>query len=148
MNRRYACLAGLTAGLSLLLTAGCPLNLPGVTDVTVRVFNDTDFPVDPHIRYAADTSVVDVDSGTLELATGTLDPGETKTFHFTCNDLGLVFSRNAEQFLLLGVTAEAGNSALLTRNTDYSCGAVLMFRFTGEGNDFAVVSSVNGHVVN
>ncbi len=129
----------------LALAHGCGvIVLPN--QVRVEVFNDTDFDVDPGIRFDADTGLLDQIFGLDELDTGTLRPGEVVSFLFDCDELGLIGSFGARQFID-DVEVEADDSEVLERERDFDCGQVIRFQFVGEGDTFGVLISVNGQVV-
>jgi hypothetical protein len=118
-----------------------------VNTVQVEVINDTSFAVDPNIRYDDDSgfwaSLVPADS----LDAGLIDPGETASFRFDCDELGLIFSDEAEQVLGFFDIYVADASDILERDDEYDCGDLIRFRFIGNGVDFGVIVSVNGRIV-
>ncbi len=158
MHRRYTCWAWLV--LPALVLGGCPGNitidlgngssidipLPSNT-VRVEVFNDTDFEVDPRIRFDDDNNFLAAAFPAEELATGILLPGELIEFNIACDKLGLVFSDAAGQFFFEETIGQADDTRVLERGDDYDCGDVIQFQFLGEGGGFGVVVSVNGVVV-
>jgi hypothetical protein len=123
------------------------LIVPGLTTVTVELINDTPFDVDPHIRFDNDEGFLAQLFPADELTTGLLAPGDALAFDFACDELGLVFSDRAEQLDVFGVVAEADESNILTRDDDFHCGDLVRFRFLGDFDQFGVVVSVNGVVV-
>jgi hypothetical protein len=147
------------AGVSLLVAVavmggceridldGVELIVPGLTTVTVELINDTPFDVDPHIRFDDDEGFLAQLFPADELTTGLLGPGDALAFDFDCDELGLVFSDRAEQLDRWGVIAEADESSILTRDDDFGCGDLVRFRFMGDFDQFGVVVSVNGVVV-
>lgn len=143
--------------LSAVLTGGCPditITLPDGTDidlggstVTVVIYNDTDFYIDPGIVFDDDAgfwaSLVPSES----LATGELLPGEELTYSFDCDELGLIRSANANQYDALGWIGQADTSRTLEREDEYDCGDTILFHFIGTGDSFGVVTAVNNRVV-
>jgi hypothetical protein len=149
MSRTLRLAARTLMVIPVLVTGGCPdLNIviPGFTGVTVELINDTQFDVAPNIRFDDDSGFLAGLFPAEDLSTGLLAPGETLEFTFDCEELGLVFSDNAEQVLLLE-TFEASDTDILARDDDYECGDIIRFIFIGDGDDFGVVVSVNGFVV-
>jgi len=135
--------------LPLLLLAGCPdvsELLPGFNTVEVELVNDTLFPVAPNIRFDDDSDFFAQLAPAEDLSTGLLAPGEALTYRFDCDELGLIVSDEAEQLLPLELFV-AQRSRMLLRGEDYDCGDFLRFRFVGAAEDFGVVVSVNGRVV-
>jgi len=151
-----------TAALSILLAGGCPadftITLPtgdGTIDfvrsdiVRVEVFNDTDWEVDPRIRFDDDSNWFAQLIPAEELATGILAPGESLSFDIDCDELGLVYSDEAGQFLFGDDVpiGQADSTRVLTRDDDYDCGDTVLFHFLGSDDGFGVVVSVNDVVV-
>jgi len=139
----------LLAALLSPLTGGCADIigvLPGLDAVEVELVNDTSFPVAPDIRFDDDSGFWARLAPAEELSTGVLEPGEAASFWFDCDELGLILSDEAEQLLPLELfVAEA--SRVLERDEDYDCGDLIRFRFVGDGEDFGVIVSVNGQIV-
>ena len=138
------------AVLALVVSGGCPEAaqlIPGFDTVRVELINDTNLPVDANIRYDDDSgfwaSLVPADS----LEAGLLEPGETASFRFDCDELGLVYSAEAEQVLSFYDVYVADATDILEREEDYDCGDVIRFRFVGDTYDFGVIVSVNGRIV-
>jgi hypothetical protein len=117
------------SGVTLNLPNGSSVVLPGVDTVTVELFNDTDFEVEPRIRF---------DSSSNWLAS--LFPSE---------ELATVFSDAAGQFasgedVPIG---QADSTRVLQRESDYDCGDTVQFHFIGAESSFGVIVSVNDVVV-
>lgn len=151
--RSYARLLAVLGG-GLALVGGCAdlAIVVGGNKITVELYNDTDLVVRPDIQYDDDSGGFDEFLagvfGGQELASPALDPGEVIQYDFDCDELGLIFSDNAEQISIFGIrVAEANRSDILRQDEDFDCGAVIQFRFLGERDDFGVVVSVNGKVV-
>lgn len=142
---------------AVLVIGGCPgvelsidgngLSIPGFNRVTIELVNDTDFDVDPFIRFDDDNSWAAALFPADDLSTGLLAPGDALQFSFDCDELGLVFSDEAQQLDLLGVIAQADASDVLKRGDEYDCGDLIRFRFVGNFEMFGVVVSVNNAVV-
>ena len=145
VNRRS--LLGL--GLALLaLLGGCPsIEIPGVNAIRVTITNDTFFDVDPRIRFDDDPGLLAGLFPAETLSAGVLSPGESASFTFACDELGTIFSDNAEQAGSFG-SVRAGDSHVLERDDEFECGDSIRFRFVGNGGSFDVVATVNGSVVN
>ena len=143
-------LAALAAAVLMSLGGGCP-NLTvvvGLLDtVTVVLVNETGFSVDPNIRFDDDPGLLAGLFPSETLSTGLLGPGETATFSFDCDKLGTIFADEPEQIIPLLEDAVADSSDRLERGEEFDCGDVIEFRFVGGGDDFGVVVSVNGRVV-
>ena len=157
MNRLSPRPLALLLGLPILLIGGCPgvtidvpglgsVALPGLGVITLELYNDTDYYVDPRIRFDDDSGFWAGLWPAEELATGTLAPGEVLTFSFDCDDLGLVLSDEPE--LLAGPWVYTGDSsAVVERDEDYDCGDRIELQFIGNPDSFGVVVAVNGVVV-
>ncbi len=146
-----------------ILLSGCggdiTVNLPDGSDVTVplpdlnpdtvriEVYNDTDFDVDPRIQFDNDSSWLASLFPSEELATGTLEPGDLLRFTMDCDQVALVRSEGADQFLFDETIGQADSSRTLRIDEDYECGDVVQFHFIGSGDDFGVIVSVNDVVV-
>ncbi len=150
-------LAGCPGGITITLPGGLdiPVDVTIPTDlvspdvVQVEVFNDTDFEVVPRIRFDDDSNILAQLAPAEELATGTLEPGDSIQFDIDCDQLGLIFSDEPGQFLPGDDVpiGQADASRILTRDDDYECGDSVLFHFIGNGDGFGVVVSVNGVVV-
>ena len=132
-------------GLTIDIPGGW-LSLGGLNTVTLELYNDTDFDVDPMI-------VFDDDSGfwaglvpSEELATGWLAPGEVLTYNFDCDELGLILSDEAEQVVGPFVYS-AYPTRTLERDDEYDCGDRIEFQFIGTADTFGVIVAVNGRVI-
>jgi hypothetical protein len=155
-----ASVAALVLGLAVLL-GGCPGNisielpgggsinvpLPGADTVVVEVFNDTDFEVDPRIRFDEDNGFFAELAPSEELATGILLPGESIEFTIDCDRLGLIFSDRAGQFFFDETIGQADTTRMLERDDDFDCGSRIQFLFIGAEAGFGAVVSVDGVVV-
>ena len=138
------CLSG------VLMMGACPDfldQLPGFNSVRVELINDTDFDVYPDIHFDDDSNWLADLFPADTLSVGRVDPGETVTYTFDCDELGLVVSDETEQDIGLFGTYVADATSTLKRGDEYDCGDTVRFRFVGEGIDFGVVVSVNGRVV-
>jgi hypothetical protein len=128
-----------------LLLGGC-LDIALVNTIQLELVNDTSFPVDANIRFDDDSNWLAGLFPAEDLNAGRIESGETVTFNFDCDELGVVFSDEAEQ-LGLFFTYVADSTSVLSRDDEYECGDVVRFRFVGNGDDFGVIVSVNGRVV-
>jgi hypothetical protein len=135
---------------SSLLVGGCPdaaRLIPGLNTIEVEIVNDTGFPVAPNIRFDDDSGFLARLAPAERLSTGLIEPGEVAVFTFDCDELGLVFSDDAEQLLSYWDVFVADDSGILERDEEYDCGDLIRFRFVGEAEDFGVITSVNGRIV-
>ena len=151
MSRRPSLLLMLLATLPGLLLAGCPEAarlIPALNTVWVELVNDTSFSVDPNIRFDDDEDWLASLFPSESLDTGVLESGQSVRFDFDCDELGLIFSDGAEQtgpFFFLSYFAD--ETRILSRGDEYDCGDLIEFRFVGDAEDFGVIVSVNGRVV-
>lgn len=133
------------------LLTGCPITslpLPGADTIQVELVNDTEFAVQPNIRFDDDSGFFARLAPSERLSTGLIQGGEVLTnVRFDCDELGLIFSDGAEQVIPLFDDYVADSTRILERDEDFDCGDVIEFRFVGEGIDFGVIVSVNGRVV-
>ncbi len=150
MPTRSVVLTTLLAAAAGLLAGGCPdlgAFVPGMNAVTVEIVNDTEFAVDPNIRFDDDSgffaSLVPADT----LDTGLIEPGEIVTYEFDCDELGLIRSEDPEQVTVLFGDYVGDSSDTLEREKEYDCGDVIRFRYVGNAVDFGVIVSVNGRIV-
>jgi hypothetical protein len=136
---------------SLLLVAAATLcvgcsDWPLFDTVTVIISNDTDFDVDPHIVFDDDTGFFARNFPSEELSVGLLEPGESRVFHFDCDQLGVIFSDEAEQFVG-DMVIEIDETSALEREKEFFCGDLIEFQFVGNLDDFGAIVTVNGLVV-
>jgi len=132
-----------------MLVGGCPNAgrlIPGFNTVEVELVNDTWFPVAPNISFDDDSGFLASLAPSETLSTGLIGPGEFVSYRFDCDELGLILSDEAEQLLPFEIYI-AERSRILEREEEYDCGDRIRFRFVGEAENFGVVSSVNGRVV-
>ena len=151
LNSRILATTALAALSLLLNTGGCAFELssilPEFNTVTVEIVNDTDYAVDPEIQYDDDNNFLADWFPSETLSTGLIEAGETASFRFDCDDLGLILSNEAEQVIPLFADYVADASDTLKRGDEYDCGDTIRFRFLGNGIDFGVIVSVNGRIV-
>ncbi len=150
MNRMHAGM--ILMAWSLTAVGGCPSGLNGFSfppadTVRLELVNESDFDVAPNIVFGRDAGFFSRLTGGSTLATGLIAPGETLVFNVACEELGYVFSNQAEQIGPAGDSAFAGDSRLLEREEEFDCGDVVRFLFIGNGADFGVAVSVNGRIV-
>lgn len=144
-NVRLVLLMGLAC-----LASGCleaVQLLPGSNTVRIELVNDTGFLVDPDIRYDDDAGFWAGLFPAEQLSTGLIEPGEAVTFNFDCDELGSIFSGEAEQVIPVLGDYGADSTRVLQREDEYDCGDLIRFRFVGYADDFGVIVSVNGRVV-
>ena len=130
--------------LPLLLLGGCPL--PGTGVVTVELINDTDYEVDPWIVFDDDTGWAAQVYPESLLDTGLLLPGEVVAYDFYCDDLGVILSDEADQFVDDLIYRDWGTPPLV-RGEDFQCGDLIQFQFLGNADTFGVVVAINGWVL-
>ena len=150
MTRRSKLLPALLVTFAGVVLAGCPEAaqlIPLLNSVQVELINDTGYSVDPNISFDDDAGWLAGWFPAETLNTGLLDSGDSATFNFDCDELGLILSDEAEQLGPFFTTYVADATRILEREDDYDCGAVIRFRFVGDGDDFGVIVSVNGRVV-
>ena len=136
--------------ITLTLPAGCPEAarlLPALNVIQVELYNDTDYDIEPNIRFDDDSNWLASLVPAETLTTGELYPGEIVTYNFDCDELGLILSHEAEQYGPFFTTYIADSTRTLEREDEYECGDLIRFRFVGTGDSFGVIVSVNGLVV-
>lgn len=104
-------------------------------NVTVRLVNDADFNVDV-ILYTYDHADAPKDVITtlgtkLEF---TLAPGDATSFTRACGEIKAVFVDNAKLHVFGDIGPEA-ESNILRKESDYTCGDRVTFRFDHDPND-------------
>ena len=146
---KYRLLAIAVAGVSTVLLGGCPeigAIIPGFNTVTVEIVNDTSFSVDPNIRYDNDSGLLAGLFPADTLDTGLIASGDAFSYTFDCDELGTIFSDEAEQVTLFAdYVADATDR--MEREEEFDCGDVIRYRFVGDGIDFGVIVSINGRIV-
>lgn len=150
MSRRRNLLLTLLVALPGLLLAGCPEAarlIPALNTVWVELVNDTSFPVDPNIRFDDDEGWLASLFPAESLDAGLLESGQSMEFDFDCDELGLIFSDGAEQTAFFFLSYVADDTRILERGDEYDCGDLIEFRFVGDAEEFGVIVSVNGRVV-
>jgi len=136
--------------LTAAFVAGCVdpgALLSTIQTFEVQIVNDTSFAVDPNIRYDDDASFLAGWFPAGSLDTGLVTPGDAVSYTFDCDQLGLIFSDEAEQVVPLFGDYVLDATDIIDRDHDYGCGDTIQFRFVGDALDFGVVVSVNGRVV-
>ena len=140
------CLIGGCPGLNIELPDGMSIQLPGTRLITLELINDTNYYVNPRILFDDDSNFLAAWFPSEELATGDLAPGEVLIYDFDCDELGLVLSDEAVQFVgSFDYVAYA--SRTFHRGEDYDCGDLIQFQFIGDAEAFGVVVAINGFVV-
>lgn len=158
-NRNALCLlAGVTCGL----LGGCPdvfVDLSDLSDLpdteitvgdnlVVEVFNDTDFEVAPRVYFNDENGFWEqVLSGSEELATGILEPGELGRYNMKCDRVAVIYSDEAGQFDGDFTIGQADTTRTLERGEDFDCGDTIRFQFIGHDDGFGVIVLVNDQVV-
>ncbi len=146
-----AFVTGCPGGLTIELPNGDTRIIPGIRvgGVVVEIFNDTDFEVDPRIRFNdEDPNFFEQLLGSdEELTTGILRPGESIEFTYDCDNLLRIYSDTAGQFFFESTIGQADRTRTLERGEEFHCGDDIVFHFLGDYDGFGVVVSVNGAVV-
>lgn len=144
------CLTASLAAAPLGAVSGCipPGEIfAAIQSIRVEIVNDTSFPVDPNIRYDDDAGFFAGLFPAQTLDTGLVAPGAIVAYTFDCDELGLIFSDEAEQIVPLIGDYILDATDLIERDDEFECGDQIRFRFVGDGLDLGVVISVNGRVV-
>ena len=136
MNLRH-----ITTVCVMALIAGCggvvagPLTGPGT--VTVRVFNNTDFDVDPGIEFGFSANSLRL------LDTGIVASDEIVEVDFFCNEIIVLTATEPAQ---LGFSSDFVHDSLpiFEIDFDYFCGEVVEFEFVGNGQQFDVFVDAGG----
>lgn len=150
MPCRRASLCVVSIAFSLVVGGGCPgadILIPGLNSVQVKVIIDTRFLVGPNIRFNDDAGIWASLIPAERLSTDLIAPGEVAVFRFDCDELGLISSDGAEQVLLLVDDYVADEAKILEGDDAYDCGDLIRLRFVGDAEDFGVIVSVNGRIV-
>lgn len=129
-----------------LLSGGCPGGLGG-SSVRVIVINNTNFSVQPNVKFDADNGFFGGLFPSSTLDTGLIAPGQRVTTDFNCEDLGTIFSDGGTQSIPLGNDPTASPTRTLQLDEEYSCGDVIRFTFVGDGSDFGINVTVNGRTI-
>lgn len=134
----------LTGVMPLMMAGSCQFVLP--IGLIVEVVNDTDYDVDPNIKFDDDTGFFAGLFPSDELQTGILAPGESVSFNFRCSELGSIGADDPRQFVG-PAEFEGQDTDILRRNEDFDCTSLIRFRFVGNADQFDVIVSVDGRVV-
>lgn len=127
--------------LTILMTSGCP-GTDGIwiisdNTITVRVFNNTDFDIDPGIEFGrSDFSLLFLDLGVIE-------PGEIVEASINCDDILVLTATDATQFGLFSDFV-LSPLPLFDLGIEYFCGEVVLFEFVGNGTSFDVFVDAGG----
>lgn len=142
-------LGGCPGSISIELPGGDSVNipLPGASTIVVEVFNDTNYEVDPRIKFDDDSGFFASLAPAETLNTGILAPGELLSLDMDCDKVGLLVSDVARQYWGPQTIGQADSTRTLERDDDYDCGDTVQFHFLGDGDGFGVIVSINGIVV-
>lgn len=119
---------------------GISIEFPGgaiwLKTVTVELTNLTDYPVDPWI-YVDDHEDVFFDfqmvtSENFVYVDPPVQPGETVTLRFGCDEIGTIKSHYAEMLTPFD-TVESDNDPFLREEDDFECGDTIHFIFVPRG---------------
>jgi len=135
--------------VALVFAAGCG-NLSGIlsilglspTSVTVRVFNQAGFDVEPNI-YVSSVDGLVFDAVTEEFLKldgnkqdfPRLAPGELASETYDCDDIGAVMAADAELKTGLGFSPDE-DTEVFVMDEDFECGQTITIIFTGGATDF------------
>ncbi|MBP7937139.1 MAG: hypothetical protein KA354_21045 [Phycisphaerae bacterium] len=127
MRRNPLFLLGLAA--LLCMGNGCPISISPDT-TSVRLVNNTAFPVEVRLYYAAQQNILE----SLLEAIGTeyeatIAPGTTASFSRDCEELQAIFIENAK-LVVVGDVGPSTDTDVYRDGTDFGCGDTLTFTFT------------------
>ena len=127
--------------LPLLLAGGCPVRGGGIIidddEITVRVFNNTDFDIDPGIEFGRSTGALRF----LDL--DIIEPGEIVDVDIDCDDVLVLTATDATQFGLFNDFV-IEPLPFFELDFEYFCGELVLFEFVGNGTDFDVFVDAGG----
>jgi len=105
-------------------TQGC------VPQTAVELVNNTDFDVEVQLFYDNDQELPKeaIELSGVEL-NFTLEPGETRRFERSCEDLQAIFINDAEMLVAPGISPEA-DTDVYREPDDFTCGNTIVFTFT------------------
>lgn len=138
----------LTLILAPVIVAGCGLlDLIGPLDrtTTVRLVNDTPFPVDVQLFYhdvqEAPRLLITTDGTELNEQVAA---GDTFSLTRNCDDLQAVLIDDADLRIIGGIGPE-DDTDVLRDGDDFGCGDIITFTFnsTAIGTEFEITTSVN-----
>lgn len=124
-----------------VLAAGCGVivgpGLPGSDTVAVRVFNNTDFDVDPGIEFGVSENAL------FLFDTGIVASGEIVEADFFCDEIIVLTATEPAQ---LGFSSDFVLDSLpfFEIDFDYFCGELVEFEFVGNGQQFNVFVDAGG----
>lgn len=126
-------IVGLTlafVGLLPLVGCGWLTNLLSPTHVTVRLVNNTNFPLTVELRLGSDQNVLEalLASAGQEVNV-TLGAGQTTTFTRPCDDLQAIMVNRADLDMGLGL-GPSQKSGVYRDGNHFNCGDTLVFTFT------------------
>lgn len=117
-------------------SCGIPGIIVGGT-ITVSIFNNTDFEVDPAVEFGRSEPAL------RGLGVGILAPGELVEVDLNCDEAILLTTTNSTQ---LGFATDyvLDPLPLFEIDFDYFCGELVDFEFVGNGLDFDVFVDAGG----
>lgn len=130
--------AFVTMADSAIMASGCPERQTGPCAFTVRVTNGTFLDVDPAIRFGKSPDAL------TALDTGVLAPGESADFELECANAAILTAAGAAQ-VGLAVAFKLDPLPFFTLDAEHCCGALVEFKFMGNGQRFHVVVTANGN---
>jgi len=121
----------------VFVDAGGENIFPAADLITVRVFNNTPYDIDPAVEYGDSPSVL------FALNVGIIEPGEYVDVDIACDDLAVLTTTGSTQF---GPQADYVLDPLpyLELDRDYFCGELVLFEFIASGVDFDVYVDAGG----
>ncbi len=138
-----------SAAALVSLAAGCG-NLSAVLDllgfspneVTLRLINETSSTVEPNV-YVSAFEGIGIDAVTEELLAldinlesfEDLEPGQTVTRRYDCDDFAAVMASDAELKTGLGLSPDADTEVFVVEE-DFQCGDTITIRYLGSAFGF------------
>lgn len=127
---RYLRLAAVILLLAPLAGCGSLLQLLNLNRVTVRLVNDTDFPLTVELYVGDDQNTLEsVLTSTGERITLTISARQTGTFDRDCDALQAIVISDADLSYILGV-GPSQSTRVYRDGSDFNCGDTLTFTFT------------------
>lgn len=137
-----------------VLASGCvvtvePIVPPPATTITIRIFNETAFPLDPQLHIAAvDVGADNLFQGQYKRTNfgvgglGTVLPYDRVEFTVACGQLGLLGTAGGIFGSDLTNPIDQGQQVVLQEGVSVNCGYVVEFRFAQRGLELINTYSV------
>ena len=151
--------AALVALTVVLIGGGCIVRVvpddttpPAATTITVRIVNDTIFPLDPQIYigpiaggteglFVGANKYTDFGVG----STGVMLGGRDATFTVNCGELGLIGTLGGIFGDDLGEPLGSGRQVVLQEDLNVNCGDTVTFAFSAQGDTLITTFAVTLH---